>query len=834
MVDPPPQQLPSVQRPAEKFWAPHAALPIAKNPNSVFGYAAVAALDISFYQVLPLLAPNLDLISLVSLCKASKQLLNQCLDLPDQLLQSIVRKGLKQKQPKQLLMLRQDPRNARDSCCSCLAWLLGALSKRWGIMQLAARLALRQALLAAEQDSLACYILIRAGARVTRHLILCSGCNGGPKAWASAYSHLGLSWSLPSALVLVLEGLEGVCVRTGINNQLFFELVGAAFKVSNHAVVDTCLRRSRLQRQRGALSSEQILELSLLAARRADSSLLRLLRLSAAQHITSSQYGDLLVMLLRGQYQAYLQDVATLILQHVQWDQQLVKKIAAAVKSQSSSKMQSGKPCLCCKICSILSTIAVSAADLSLQLQISLLCAATSTHGEAAPALLQQVATSSDIRGASEGVAAVAAAIRCWPNAAGSYRRYFKQLLQQPAVQQLPLAEVQQLLLQAVRSSCREGLQCLLKYLPTAQEVTGEGLQQLLGEAVEGTNCSSDQQLVAVLVGCSLPAVQLLGSGDLQLLIMKCLMRDNHRALKCMLCGFKAAAEQLQFAAVCELILQAAALEAHACLLELLQLPQQLEDVPVAVLQQALPMLIKRTCPRYPADAMHGIPCKGSSCCGTCSLLKAVAGKLAAADAWEVLAAAATAPVEHLHWEGQASLPGVDELGDEQVEQLFMTAIEAVGLGREGQPLLRKLEQLQGELLFSRRLSSVAAVHRLMVACVGKAVEGGVGRLREELGLQGEGWERPLVPEQFGQLLKVATRCAIGQYPAVDCRPCLLTLAKLLPSLRVKQLVVEGLWVAQVGLYGLGRDPESEEAIGGAELGSYADNNSQSDSYYDY
>ena len=836
-------------------------------------------MNTSLDQVLPLLAPNLDLISLVSLCFASKQLHDQCLNFSDQQLQSIVQQGLKQKEPKVSIYGHHNPGAALrtsswkdhlrpfavlkpdrcDSCCSSLAWLLGALSKRWGIMQLATRLDLQQALLAAEHDSPTCYTLIRAGARVTRHLILSSGCNDGPRAWAGAYFPLGLSGNLPPVLDLVLRGdvghnLEAVDLQ-GVDSQLLFELAGAAYKIDDSGLVYACLRATytNLQYQPGAWSSEQVLELITLALIRAyKDSLLCLLRFPAAQQITRSQYGDLLVMHLRAQQKAPMQELQARIvqhvrwkqqlvalLQHVQWDQQLVDQIAAAMKTQSSSKMPSAKPCprTCCRICAVLRTIAVSAVGLPLKLQISLLCTATSTHMDAASALLQQVAASSDIVRATEGVAAVAAAIRCWPealsclpNRPGTYRCYFKQLLQQPAVQQLPLAEVQQLLLQAVRIKSREGLQCLLEGLPAAQEVTGEGLQQLLGEAIEGTNCSSSQQLVAVLVGCSLHAVQQLGPGELQLLIVKCLKQDHYRGLQCLLCGLKAAAEQLQFAAVCELMLQAAALQAQGSLLELLQRSRHLEDVPVAVLQQVLPVLMKRSCPGYlstPADVVHGIPCNSSSSCITCSLLKAVAGKLSAADVREVLVAAATASVEQFHLEGLACLPGVDELGDEHVEQLLTAAIEAIGLGREGQPLLRKLGQLQGELLFSRRLSSAAAVHRLMVACVGKAVEGGARWLRGELGLLRE-WEGELSHEQLKQLLGVAQLgrvCggnATGE--AIECHACLLMLAKLLPSLREKQQVVDGLWVAhlaQMRLHGVGRNPVTDKTIAGAKLGSY-------------
>ena len=84
---------------------------------------------------------------------------------------------------------------------------------------------------------------------------------------------------------------------------------------------------------------------------------------------------------------------------------------------------------------------------------------------------------------------------------------------------------------------------------------------------------------------------------------------------------------------------------------------------------------------------------------------------------------------------------------------------------REEHSLLKKLEQLQGESLFNKQLPA-AAVHRLMVACVGKAVEGGVGRLREELRLQGEGWCGELSQEQFKQLLGVAVMCGVDRLVA--------------------------------------------------------------------
>ena len=105
----------------------------------------------------------------------------------------------------------------------------------------------------------------------------------------------------------------------------------------------------------------------------------------------------------------------------------------------------------------------------------------------------------------------------------------------------------------------------------------------------------------------------------------------------------------------------------------------------------------------------------------------------------------------------------LDELGHEQVEtQLLVAAIEPMeledGAVRAAAAEESWSEQLHWELLFAKQLPA-AAVHRLMVACVGKAVEGGVGRLREELGVSTEGFSGQSSQEQLRQLLLVAVQC---------------------------------------------------------------------------
>ena len=65
-----------------------------------------------------------------------------------------------------------------------------------------------------------------------------------------------------------------------------------------------------------------------------------------------------------------------------------------------------------------------------------------------------------------------------------------------------------------------------------------------------------------------------------------------------------------------------------------------------------------------------------------------------------------------------------------------------LGNGRGRQPLFTQLERLQGDLHVNKLQQYIC---RLMVACVGKAVEGGIGRLRELL-------EVPVEASSSGQL----------------------------------------------------------------------------------
>ena len=571
--------------------------------------------------------------------------------------------ALKEKQLKFFGASESDVQHAGpDSCCSSLAWLLGALSKRWGIMQLAARLDLQQALLAAEEDTTACYILIQAGARITHPLINKSGINAGPAIWAQAYLRYGLSWSLPRiflpALLRDISEYRSLMVSAGnkdLDSQLLFEAVAATLKAQpeSHTLLKLFLDKRELHSFRKQWSPEQILELALLA-----------------------------------------------------------------VKQRRAEALES--------------------------------------------------------------------------------------LLQLPALQQVAAAQAQQLLVRAAANWSVQAVLVILEHVPAARALPVEGLQQMFAACIDGDRwTNSKATFIWEIARSGMFPVQQLGQQEVQLLMMKCIGRHAGMALHCMK-DHLPAAKQVPFAAICELMLQAAAAGASSCLKVLLQLVPQLRDLPLAVLQQVLPLLMDGDC-RIPSRTPGSVVgneqnMHTASTCSTCSLLAEAGDKLAAADVWEVLVAAARAPVEQLHLEGLACLPGVDELGEEQVEQLLVAAIEAVPvsenefeLEEEEQPLLKKLKQLQGKLLFNKQLP-YAAVHRLMVACVGKAVEGGVGRLREELGLQGKG---ELSSEQLKQLLLVAVQCSIkkqdrnGGEHVAGCRPCLLVLAKLLPSVREQQQVTE-------------------------------------------
>ena len=787
------------------------------------------------YELLPLISSKLELEALVSLCQASKQLHDQCLDLSDQQLRSIVQQSLKQKKRK-IFINSQHTLSFwdADSCCSSLAWLLGALSKRWGIMQLAARLDLQQALLAAGRDSYACHILIAAGARMSRDLLrACPGpVNEGPRAWAYAYSELGLSRDVHKIFIKALKGdvsyVRYFLHKARPDSQLRFDLAALTLKTDALSMERMFLYPPVLLPLQLGWSPKEVLDLALLAAKRLEvyatipsqqsysckhygdvRPVSYLIGLPAAQGISGRGYADLLLVLLKCLWTPPLKKIVELVVPRVEWDQQLIKQIGVALSSLPRSRRQADHTEKC-TACSFLASRKCSAAigHLPSQLLTGLFkaVAATRLHEETATLLINLMASSPSITTPAEALSAVAVVLKQWQETwAGTYGCSFKLLLQYNSVQQLQRADLLQLVQQAVAQGCAEGVECLLRGIPAAKKLEVPDLQQLLVAAME-------QQLpvLAAVVKRKLSAKKLLGVQELQLLLLECFYQDDCEALRLLM--QLPVAKRVPLAAACELMLHAVSAGAINCLQELLQLVRQLGDVPLAVLQQVLPVLMSRSCESSlltPASIgkIRCMDSNSSSSCAVCSLLKAAAGKLAAADLWEVLVAAAMAPVLELHLEGLACLPGVDELGDEQVEQLLMAAIEAMELedGEPEQQLLRKLEQLQGELLYNKQLPT-AAVHRLMVACVGKAVEGGVGRLREELGLQGERWEGGLSQEQLKQLLGVAVKC-VTNLPragwkkakrAKECRSCLLMLAKLPPTVREKQQMAEGLKAAHM------------------------------------
>jgi hypothetical protein len=813
-----------------------------------FPYAADEERISPISQILPLLLLrlDLDLAALVSLCQASKQLRDQCLDLSDQQLQLIVKQALRQKHLEKQL----DVEESRVDSDSSLAWLLGTLSKRWGIMQLAARLDLQQALLAAEEDSSACYILISAGARISRELMRASDSIMGLRAWADAYQHLRLSYPLlPFQLIQVLEG-EVVRSRDlqGMSSKLQYDLLGAAVKTMDLVLVGK-LTRVLSEWSWHGWSVRMVFKVSVLALKQGNGRLLRLLLdLPVAEQITSQQYNKLLMVLFICQNGAWDQKFRTVgsVITQVQWGKRFVKRIATAVDVQACTDQ--------CNICLAVQLICrYSTADLTLQLQTSLLSAATRSHDKAASALLRRMARYEGMMEAADGYTAVKVALQRWPAVeARDYRHYFKQFLRQPAVQQLPLKRVQQLLQHAAGSGCSDGLRCLLKGLPAAQEVTAHGYQQLLALAFGLGTCrgyghsSINHKVVAVLVRCELSAKVPPALGQLQQMLLKGIKEDQSGVVECLVGGFKEAARDSP-AAVYELLLQAASLSGNRSLVALLDLIPQLEEVPLEVLQKLLPVLMEHSCPMVKLtprivdnhEIYTGV--YGSRSCSVCSLLKAAAGKLAAANVWEVLVASAKAQVQSIHFGGLTHLPGVDDLGVNQVEQLLLTAMEEWKLKKSyGQLLEWKIQELQGELLFGRRLPS-AAVHRLMVACVETAGYWRVGELREELGLPTEGWEDPLSQQQLKQLLGLAVMCSTGlgseewvaRGGAHDCRPNLLMLARLLPSVKETQQVVDLLWAACVQMVGEKYSPDSNLGIFGHALTRSSESDSDAESESD-
>jgi hypothetical protein len=645
-----------------------------------------------------------------------------------------------------------------------------------------------------------------------------------------------------------MQALKGEALRytevQGMDNELLYDLFRVALLIKKKVLVGMLIKVMG-GREWFGWSEGMVAKLMVLAMEQGNEYALQtLFAIPVAEHITGQLYNNLLVLLLSHPDRFCRHVTAKYIIQRVRWDDLLVEQISAAVDSQVTSSF-SGYRYGCgylCSICRVLQQICRScAATLPMQLKTSLLRAATSSHKHAATTLLRRVARYEGIMEAADGRIAVAAALRSWPvEPTLKYRRYFKELLRQPAVQQLPLGEVQQLLQQAAGSNCAEGLQCLLKALPAAEEVTVEGYYQLLELAicsrdfrVRGYNCHK-QEVVAVLVRCNLSARVPPGAAQLQQLLLRCIEDDQSLVIKYLLGGFKEAAQQLAPAAVYEM-LQQAAHRAVDCFSVLLDLVPQLEEVPLEVLQKLLPVLMNHSCPRVKLtpQTVHGSLHDAVSC-STCSVLKAAGGKLAAADVWEVLVAAAKAQVQSIHYEGLAHLPGVDDLADDQVEQLLLAAIEGwkvpfIRKGWHGHRLVWRIEQLQGELLLGRRLPS-AAVHRLIMACMETAGSWCLGELREELGLPREGWEGPLSQQQLEQLLQAALARERDSAYMMEAIECVVVLARLLPSVKERQQVGDMLRAPRLQMVGKEHDCVSQEQQLAHSSGSDLGSDSESDS----
>jgi hypothetical protein len=371
----------------------------------------------------------------VDLCRASKQLQDQCLDFSDQQLHLIVQKALQQKQPTPDLLADV------SSCYSSLAWLLGALSKRWGIMQLAARLDLQQALLAAGQDSPACYILIQAGARITRELLRASDSMMGPMAWADAYNQLSLSY--PPLLHELMQALRGEALEyqqlVGLGDELLYDLFRVGLMTGRSSLTGMLISATR-EREWLGWSVTMVFQLMELALKQSNYHVLQhLFELPMAEDITGQQYNQLLVLLFSHLEGSWWYSTAKHIIQRVQWDDQLVEQVSAAVESQVASSFLGCR--YQCGICQLLQRIcSISGAALPMQLQTSLLYAATSSHKDATSTILQHLARSEGMTEAADGYNAVEAALQSWPvKPTPKYCYYFKKLLRQPACSSCPL-----------------------------------------------------------------------------------------------------------------------------------------------------------------------------------------------------------------------------------------------------------------------------------------------------------------------------------------------------------------------------------------------------------
>ena len=111
-----------------------------------------------------------------------------------------------------------------------IAWLLLSFSKEHGILPLAARLGLQEALVEAQGDPVLCIMLIKAGARVNYELIVSTApYQPGPITWLRTYAFLGLSLDVPSLVSDLCLGREPPL------QQLSQSPVGMAFTLTSLA-----------------------------------------------------------------------------------------------------------------------------------------------------------------------------------------------------------------------------------------------------------------------------------------------------------------------------------------------------------------------------------------------------------------------------------------------------------------------------------------------------------------------------------------------------------------------------------------------------------------------
>jgi hypothetical protein len=246
----------------------------------------------------------------------------------------------------------------------------------------------------------------------------------------------------------------------------------------------------------------------------------------------------------------------------------------------------------------------------------------------------------------------------------------------------------------------------------SAQEMSVEVVGELLGAA-----------MVARRVG---PLAHLLGALDVVKelpepvahgLVQKCFPKDDWRPLQ-LLERHLPAVQRFSEGELAGLILEAAAHEAGCCAARLLALLRvKTAEVPVCVREALVPVLAQWKCPHQCEVQEGGTSTKearnneSAVACLACGLMKQHGATLPAEVIAKTLIGAAKPWQEVMHLQQLSKLPGLQNLGEEQVVMVLLSVLQQQKVSKDVKTV--KVAQLASLMQSSMQRLSQAAVARL-------------------------------------------------------------------------------------------------------------------------